>query len=83
MLTIDYPFWQTIDRRTADLQDLLFNEPWFLIERLLWALIAWVGALRESPWRQWWIASVAVATIASTVVGLLTAFGVFARTIVG
>lgn len=27
LLTIDYPFWRTIDRRAADLQDLFFNEP--------------------------------------------------------
>jgi len=36
-LTISYPFWLSIDRRQADLQALFFNEPWFLIEGLLWA----------------------------------------------
>ena len=74
-LTISYPFWQTIDRKTADLQDLFFNEPWFLIEGLLWAAIAWTGALRESPRRLWWLGSAVAAMVASTTVGLLSAFG--------
>ena len=82
-LTISYPFWQTIDRKTADLQDLFFNEPWFLIEGLLWAAIAWTAALRESPHRLWWVGSAVAATIASTMVGLLSAFGVIGRMIVG
>ena len=82
-LTIPYPFWQTIDRRTVDLQVLLFNEPWFLIEGLLWAAIAWTGALRESPRRRWWVGSAVVAIIASTTVGVLSAFGIIGRVIVG
>ena len=83
LLTIDYPFWRTIDRRTADLQDLLFNEPWFLIEGVLWGAIAWTGALRASPRRRWWIASAIAAMIVSTAVGLLTAFGAIGRVIAG
>ena len=82
-LTISYPFWQSIDRRKADLQALLFNEPWFLIEGLLWAAIAWAGALRDSPWRWWWIGSAVAATAAWTVIGLLRAFGLLAKVIVG
>jgi hypothetical protein len=82
-LTISYPFWRTIDRRTADLQDLFFNEPWFVVEGLLWAAVAWSGALRTSPRRHWWIASVGAATIAATTVGLLSAFGIVGRFIVG
>ena len=82
-LTISLPFWRTIDRRAADLQDLLFNEPWFLIEGLLWSAVAWAGALRHSPRRRWWIASAVAATIMATVVGLLTAFGAIARVIIG
>lgn len=82
-LTIPYPFWQTIDRRTVDLQVLFFNEPWFLIEGLLWAGIAWTGALRESPRRLWWVGSAVAATIVATTVGLLSAFGVIGRMIVG
>jgi hypothetical protein len=82
-LTISYPFWRTIDRRAADLQDLFFNEPWFLIEGLLWAVVAWSGALRNSPQRRWWIGSAVVAVIAATTVGLLTAFGAIDRVIIG
>jgi hypothetical protein len=82
-LVIDYPFWRTIDRSAADLQDLFFNEPWFLVEGILWAAIAWKGALESSPRRRWWIASVVVATFASTAIGLLTAFGVIRQVIVG
>lgn len=82
-LTISYAFWKTIDRREADLQALLFNEPWFLIEGLLWARIAWVGALRVSPRRWWWMGSAVAATAASTALGLLSAFGVIEKVIVG
>ena len=35
------PFWASIDQRASDLPDLLFNEPWFLIEGLLWTAVAW------------------------------------------
>ena len=82
-LTISYPFWRTIDRRQADLQALFFNEPWFLIEGLLWATIAWAGALSNSPWRVWWVASALVATVVLTTFGLLSAFGVIGKWIVG
>ena len=82
-LTISYPFWRIIDRRSADLQDLLLNEPWFLIEGLLWAWVAWSGDLRDSPRRRWWIGSAIAATIASTIVGFLSAFGAIGRVIIG
>jgi len=82
-VTISYPFWRIIDRRSADLQDLLLNEPWFLIEGLLWAWVAWSGDLRESPRRRWWIGSAIAATIASTIVGFLSAFGAIGRVIIG
>jgi hypothetical protein len=83
ILRIDYPFWASIDRRQADLQDLLFNEPWFLVEGLLWALIAWTAGLSRSRHRMVWITSALAATIALTVVGLLSAFGVIGDVIVG
>jgi hypothetical protein len=82
-LTISYPFWQAIDRRDADLQALFFNEPWFLIEGLLWARLAWVGGLAGSPRRLWWLASALAGTLASTAVGVLSAFGVIGKFIVG
>ena len=83
LLTIDLPFWATVDRRKADLQDLLWNEPWFLIEGLLWAAIAWSAGLKRSPRRPLWVGSALIAIAALTVVGLLSAFGVVGKLIVG
>jgi hypothetical protein len=82
-LTIDYPFWRSIDRKMADLQVILFNEPWFFVEGLLWAALAWTGALRQSPRRWWWIGSALAGVTAATTIGLLRAFGVMAKVIVG
>ncbi|HET9948930.1 MAG TPA: DUF3995 domain-containing protein [Longimicrobiales bacterium] len=82
-LTIDYPFWQTIDRREADLQALFFNEPWFLVQGLLWAAIAWHGSLWSSPRRRRWLGSAAAATLVATATGIATAYGVIERTIIG
>ena len=31
--------WLSFDRRAADLQDLLLNEPWFLVTGLLWGAL--------------------------------------------
>jgi hypothetical protein len=83
ILRIDYPFWASIDRRQADLQDLLFNEPWFLLEGLLWGMIAWTAGLSRSRHRMVWISSALAATIVLTVVGLLSAFGVIGDVIIG
>lgn len=82
-LTISYPFWQVIDRREADLQALFFNEPWFLIEGLLWVALAWVGILRTSARRRWWVVSIVAAIAISTLVGLLSAFGVIGTWVAG
>jgi hypothetical protein len=83
LLTLDYPFWSSIDRRQADLQDLLFNEPWFLIEGLLWGAIAWSAGLGRSPRARWWLGSALVTIVALTVVGLLSATGVIGKVIIG
>jgi hypothetical protein len=42
LLDIHYPatIWASVDSRAADLQDLLFNEPWFLLEGLAWGALA-------------------------------------------
>lgn len=83
ILTIPYPFWETIDRRLADVQALFFNEPWFLGEGILWGVLAWAGGLRESPARRAWLWSAGVAITLFTVIGLLSAFGVIGTVIVG
>jgi hypothetical protein len=82
-LTIDLPFWLSIDRRRSDLQDLLFNEPWFLVEGLLWGAIAWTAGLGGSPRRRAWLASALVAITGLTVIGVLSALGVVGKLIVG
>ena len=83
VLTIEYPFWLSIDRRMADLQALFLNEPWFLVKGLLWVAIAWAGALQDSRWKKWWIGSAVGATVVLTVIGVLSAFGVIGRWVVG
>ncbi|MGE3272122.1 MAG: hypothetical protein AB7P40_25435 [Chloroflexota bacterium] len=83
LLTMDFPFWSTIDRRQSDLQDLLLNEPWFLVEGVLWGIIAWAGHVRHSPYRRWWLTSVVVAVAALTVIGVLSATGVTGKLIIG
>ncbi|HEY7063807.1 MAG TPA: hypothetical protein VII06_20180 [Chloroflexota bacterium] len=50
LLTMHLPFWASIDQRRSDLQDLLWNEPWFLVEGLLWGAIAWTAGLSTSTW---------------------------------
>jgi hypothetical protein len=82
-LTISYPFWNTIDSQRADLQALFFNEPWFLVEGLLWGAMAWLGALRGSSGRWRWIGSALLAILALTAIGLLSAFGVIGKLIIG
>jgi hypothetical protein len=80
-LRIDYPFFATVNRRAADLQDLVFNETWFLIEGILWAILAWISLGRSSS-RRWWVGTAVVAIAALTSIGLLSAFGVIGKFIV-
>jgi hypothetical protein len=81
---VSYPpeVWLSVDRRVADIQDLLFNETWFLGEGLLWAGIAGT-ALGPSVVRRRWMAATTAAVALSTVVGLLSAFGVLPRVVIG
>lgn len=84
VVEVPYPpgFWEHLDTRAADLQDLVFNETWFIVEGLLWAAIALV-VIGPSPARRWWAGSAVVATLALTAIGLLTVFGVLGRFVVG
>jgi hypothetical protein len=84
VLEILYPagFWASLDRRAADLQDIVFNEPWFIVEGLLWAAIAAI-VLAPSNARRWWMASAAAAISLLVCIGLLSAFGIIGRFVVG
>jgi hypothetical protein len=82
MLHMDFPFFASIDRRESDLQDLLLNEPWFLVEGLLWGVLGW-SRLASARSRRLWVASGVVATIALTVIGVLSTVGIIGRFIVG
>jgi hypothetical protein len=72
----------SVDRRAADLQDLAFNETWFLIEGVVWARIAWL-ILGPSLARRWWIATAVAAIAVLTVIGLLSGLGLIGRFVVG
>jgi hypothetical protein len=94
-----------VDRHAADVQDLAFNEVFFLVEGLLWAALAVIGlgsprlvstslnstslnstSLNSTSLdrtRRWWMASAAVGIAVLTAIGLLSAFGVIGRLIVG
>lgn len=73
--------WESVDRHAADLQDLLFNETWFLVEGILWAVLAAVVLGRSRGGRRW-KASAVGAVLALTTLGLLSAFGVVGTMIV-
>jgi hypothetical protein len=81
VLHIDFPYWASIDRRASDLQDLFFNEPWFLVEGLLWGALGWFG-LAPSRTRRRWLASGLVMVTVLTVIGVLSAIGVIGKFIV-
>ena len=74
--------WNVVDRRAADLQDLIFNETWFLIEGGLWFAIAWTAS-GPSPARRAWSGSAIVAIVLATLFGLLSAFDVIERVVIG
>ena len=59
-----------------------FNEPWFFIEGLLWAVIAW-KVLGPTTARRWWMPAPLPAVGAATLVGLLSAFGMIGRVVIG
>jgi hypothetical protein len=66
--------WASYDRRSADLQDLFLNEPWFLVQGLLWAALTWSVVRRAR--RRTWLVSAILATVALTVVGVLSGLDV-------
>lgn len=84
LLLVRYPasVWTSVDHRAADLQDLLGNEPWFLLEGLGFAALGWLALAPGRSRRRWlWTAGAAVAVL--TTIGLLSATGVIGTAIVG
>ncbi|MFJ8582285.1 hypothetical protein [Micromonospora sp. NPDC093277] len=79
---IDYPpMWASVNHRVADLQDLFFNEPWFLVEGLAFGVLGWIG-LGAGRARRWWTLSAVTAIVALLVLGVLVVAGVVGRTII-
>lgn len=66
--------WLSFDRHAADMQDLLLNEPWFLIEGLLWAALGF--ALVQPSKRRAWMVSAVTACLLLTVAGVLSGLGI-------
>jgi hypothetical protein len=66
--------WHSYDRHAADLQDLLLNEPWFLVEGLLWAALG--RPLVHPSRRRTWMVTAAVVCLLLTVIGILSGIGV-------
>ena len=81
VLHLDYPLFTTVNRRVADLQDLLFNETWFLVEGVLWGVLGWIN-LGRSAARRWWIGTAFAAIVVLTCFGLLAGFGVIGKIII-
>ena len=75
------PLWATVDNRAADLQDLLGNEPWFLVEGLAFGALGWI-ALGPGRSRRRWAASALAATGALTLIGLLSVTDVIGKVII-
>jgi hypothetical protein len=82
VLHLDYPLFTTVNRRVADLQDLLFNETWFLVEGVLWGILGWMNLHRSSA-RWWWIGTGLAAVAVLTCIGLLSVFGVIGKFVIG
>ncbi|HEY6933630.1 MAG TPA: hypothetical protein VI452_09540 [Marmoricola sp.] len=73
--------WRSFDRRASDLQDLLLNEPWFLIEGLLWLALG--AASIQCSRRRPWCTSAAAACPLLTVAGVLSGLEVIGSFRVG
>lgn len=84
VILMEFPFFVagSVDRRAADAQDLFFNEPWFLIEGLLWGALCLVE-LTSARARRWWLASALAAIAVLTLIGVLSGAGVIGRFIIG
>ena len=50
------PLWATVNDRAADLQDLIGNERWFLLEGLAFGALGWIALGPGLPRWRWWSA---------------------------
>jgi hypothetical protein len=79
---IDYPpVWASVNYRVADLQDVFFNEPWFLVEGLAFGALGRLGLGAGRP-RKWWTLSALTAIAALLLLGILTVAGIVGKVIV-
>lgn len=74
--------WRSIDMRTADLQDIFWNEPWFLALGLVCGGVVWTALIERRRARRWWLAGALAATAVCIAFGLLAAAGVVGRVVV-
>jgi hypothetical protein len=74
-------FWYTYDRQRADIQDLLINEPWFLINGLLWGALAL--AVIPATRVRWWLTSAVLVCAALSLYGVLRGLDVIGPTPLG
>lgn len=81
VLHLQYPFFTAIDRHAADVQDLAFNETWFLAEGLLWGALA-LMVLGPSLARRWWAGTAIAAIAVLTAIGLLSALHVIGHVVI-
>jgi hypothetical protein len=66
--------WRSFDRHASDMQDLLFNEPWFFVEGVLWAALG-VAIVHPSRRRAWVLAAAATCLLLA-VIGVLSGLGI-------
>lgn len=81
-LDIRYPFFTAVDHRAADVQDLAFNETWFVAQGALWGLLGSIS-LGRSRARRWWTGTAVTAIAVLTSIGLLSAFGAVGKLTIG
>jgi len=83
LISVSYPgdLWAGVDRHAADMQDLVGNEPWFLIEGLLFAGLALLHLRGRG--RLTFVITALLAVTAFVTVGMLSSTGHLARVVVG
>jgi hypothetical protein len=83
LISVSYPadLWAGVDRHAADMQDLVGNEPWFLVEGLLFAGLALLHLHGRA--RLIFVITALLAVAAFVTIGMLSSTGHLARVVVG